>query len=114
MVMSGFRFVTHTSGRKVPPPATSCPAMSLCIVYFVVSKLFTTKFTMLLCLHVHLPVSSDNLHLKGYQNCIIVESKVTAILLNGWILPIGGVASARVCAQPTVYFGNQSRMLGNK
>ena len=24
----------------------------------------------------------------------------SAILLNGWILPVGGVASARVCAQP--------------
>ena len=23
-----------------------------------------------------------------------------AILLNGWILPVGGVASGRVCAQP--------------
>ena len=28
----------------------------------------------------------------------ISGSKVTAILLNGWILPVGGVASGRVCA----------------
>ena len=26
--------------------------------------------------------------------------KVTAILLNGWILPVGGVALGRVSAQP--------------
>ena len=37
------------------------------------------------------------LNLKGYQN-FIIDSKVTAILLNGWIWPIGGVASGRVCA----------------
>ena len=28
----------------------------------------------------------------------IIGSKVTAILLNGWVLPVGGVASGRVCA----------------
>ena len=39
------------------------------------------------------------LNLKGYQN-FIIGSKVTAILLSGWILPIGGVALARVSAQP--------------
>ena len=33
----------------------------------------------------------------GHQNCII-GSKLTAILINGLILPIGGVASGRVCA----------------
>ena len=32
---------------------------------------------------------------KGLQNCIS-GSKVTAILLKGWILPIGEVASGRV------------------
>ena len=37
------------------------------------------------------------LNLKGRQNCI-TGSRVTVILLNGWILPIGGVASGRVCA----------------
>ena len=36
---------------------------------------------------------------KKHQNCI-TYSKVTAILLNGWILPVGGVASGRVCVQP--------------
>ena len=30
----------------------------------------------------------------------IAGSKVTAILLNGWILPIGGASLGRVCAQP--------------
>ena len=34
---------------------------------------------------------------EGHQNPISV-SKVTAILLKGWILPIGGVAWGRVCA----------------
>ena len=38
----------------------------------------------------------DILNLKGYENHNI-GSKVTEILLNGWILPIGGVASGRVC-----------------
>ena len=41
---------------------------------------------------------------KGYQSCII-DSKVKAILLpNGGILPIGGVASGRVCEW---YISNQ-------
>ena len=36
----------------------------------------------------------------------IIGSKVTVILLVWWILPIGGIASGRVCAQPAkqVYF----------
>ena len=34
---------------------------------------------------------------EGHQNPIS-GSKVTVILLKGWILPIGGVASGRVCA----------------
>ena len=34
---------------------------------------------------------------KGHQNRIS-GSKVTNILLKGWILPIGGVALGRVCA----------------
>ena len=37
------------------------------------------------------------LYPEGHQHCI-TGSKVTAILLKGWILPIGGVASGRVCA----------------
>ena len=36
---------------------------------------------------------------KGHTNCI-TGSKFTAILLNGGIFPIGGVASGTVCAQP--------------
>ena len=42
MVISGLRLVTQTSGGTVPPPAVSCPSISLCTVNFVVSKLFTT------------------------------------------------------------------------
>ena len=34
---------------------------------------------------------------EGHQNPISV-SKVTAILLTGWILPLGGASSGRVCA----------------
>ena len=34
---------------------------------------------------------------EGHQNCI-GGLKDTAILLKGWILPIVGVASGRVCA----------------
>ena len=34
---------------------------------------------------------------EGHQNPIN-GSKVTAILMMGWIWPIGGVASGRVCA----------------
>ena len=37
------------------------------------------------------------LNLKGNQN-LINGSKVTAILLEGLILPVGGVVSGRVCA----------------
>ena len=39
------------------------------------------------------------LNLKGHQN-FITGSKVTVILVNGWILPVGGDTSGRVCAQP--------------
>ena len=35
---------------------------------------------------------SEILNLEGYQNCIII-SRVTAILLNVWILPIGGASA---------------------
>ena len=36
----------------------------------------------------------------------ITGLKVMAILLTGWILPVGGVALGRVCAQPAkqIYF----------
>ena len=36
-------------------------------------------------------------NLVGHSNCCI-GSKVTMILLNGWILSTGGVALGRVCA----------------
>ena len=38
-----------------------------------------------------------DLNLKEHQNCNI-DSKVTAILLNWLILPIGGVVSGSICA----------------
>ena len=39
----------------------------------------------------------DILNPEGHPNHI-TGSKVTAILLNRWILPIGGASSGRVCA----------------
>ena len=38
------------------------------------------------------------LRLKGNPD-LIFYSKVKAILLNGWILPISGVAAGRVCSR---------------
>ena len=40
---------------------------------------------------------SEMLNLEGHQNRCI-GSKVTAILMNGWILPTGGASLGRVCA----------------
>ena len=34
---------------------------------------------------------------EGHPNCI-TGSRVTEILLNGWVLPVGGVALGRVYA----------------
>ena len=45
----------------------------------------------------YIGIFSEILNLEGYQNRSI-GSKVTAILLNGWNLPTGGVALGRVCA----------------
>ena len=39
------------------------------------------------------------INLKGNPNCMI-GSKVTRILLDGGIFPVGGVASGWVCVQP--------------
>ena len=33
---------------------------------------------------------TDNINIEGHSNCYI-GSKVTAIFLNGWIFPTGGV-----------------------
>ena len=41
-------------------------------------------------------IFSDILNPEGYQNCFI-GSKVTAIMLNGWILPTGLVALGIDC-----------------
>ena len=40
----------------------------------------------------YIDIYSEILILEGHQNCRI-RSKVTVILLDGWILPTGGVAS---------------------
>ena len=45
----------------------------------------------------YVTVFKEILNPKGHLNRI-TGSKVTAILLNGWILPIGGASSGRVCA----------------
>ena len=47
------------------------------------------------------------INLEGHPNHI-TESRVTAILLNGWILPIGGVASegVRACTLPLARGGD--------
>ena len=42
-------------------------------------------------------VIKNFLNIEGHQNPIS-GSEVTAILLKGWIWPIDGVASGRVCA----------------
>ena len=52
------------------------------------------------------------LNLEEHKNCIIV-SEVTAILLNGRILPIGGVALKRVCTssrRSRLAFGEKKEM----
>ena len=41
-------------------------------------------------------IFKEILNPEGQPNYII-GSKVTAIFLNGWILPIGGASSGRVC-----------------
>ena len=45
----------------------------------------------------YINIFTEILNPEGHQNCCI-GSKVTAILLNGWILPTGGASSGRVCA----------------
>ena len=45
----------------------------------------------------YVTIFKEILNPEGYPNCI-TGSTVTAILLNGWILPIGGASSGRVCA----------------
>ena len=44
-------------------------------------------------------VFKEILNLEGHPNRI-AGSKVTAIWLNWWILPIGGASSGRICAEP--------------
>ena len=44
----------------------------------------------------HVIIFQEILNPKGHPNRI-TGSKVTAILLKGWILPIGGASSGRVC-----------------
>ena len=45
----------------------------------------------------YVTILKENLNPTGHPNRI-TGSKVTAILLNGWILSIGGASSGRVCS----------------
>ena len=45
-------------------------------------------------------IYKEILNPKGHPNCM-TGSKVMAILLNWWILPVGGVPSGMVCVQPS-------------
>ena len=45
----------------------------------------------------YVTIFEEILNPEGHQNRN-TGSKVTAILLNGWILPIGGASSGRVCS----------------
>ena len=45
----------------------------------------------------YVTIFKEILNPKGHPNCIY-GSKVTAILLNVWILPIGGASWGRVCS----------------
>ena len=45
----------------------------------------------------YVTIFKEILNPEGHPNHI-TGSKVTAILLNGWILPIGGASSGRVCS----------------
>ena len=40
----------------------------------------------------YVAIFSETPNLEGHRNCI-AGSRVTAILLNGWILPIGGASA---------------------
>ena len=42
----------------------------------------------------YVTIFKEILNLEGNPNCI-TGSKVTAILLNGWILPIGGASAVK-------------------
>ena len=45
----------------------------------------------------YVTIFKEILNPKGHPNCI-TGSKVTAILLNGWILSFSGASSGRVCS----------------
>ena len=45
----------------------------------------------------YVAIFKEILNLEGHLNRI-TGSRVTAILLNGWVLPVGGIALGRVCA----------------
>ena len=45
----------------------------------------------------HVTIFQEILNPEGHPNCF-TGTKVAVILLNGWILPIGGASSGRVCA----------------
>jgi hypothetical protein len=59
----------------------------------------------------YVTIVKEILNPERHPNCI-TGSKVPAILLNGWILPIGGASSGTVCAcslrSRLVFFGCRS------
>ena len=49
----------------------------------------------------YVKIFKEILSLKAHPNCF-TSSKVTAILLNWWLLPIGGASAVKgLCLQPT-------------
>ena len=50
----------------------------------------------------YINIVSELLNIERHHKYSI-GSKVTTILLNGWILPTGGVASGRVCFMNAFY-----------
>ena len=84
-----FQHCCHLFGKWVSNPLSSI-ALRRCKVQMVRSGASSYKIDYVT-------------HAQG-----IISSKVTAILMNWWILPTGGVASRRVCA-----FSLRNRLLYN-
>ena len=60
----------------------------------------------------YVKICKEILNLEGHLNCI-TGSKVTAILLNGWILPIGEASAVKILrlqpAQQACFFSSLNR-----
>ena len=57
----------------------------------------------------YIPIFLENLNLGGHLNRFI-GSKVTAILLNGWALTIGGASAVKGLRLQPASVGRNSRM----